>query len=133
MFLSDVFKGFITIYNNILGGWTNFCLISLRARLNNMNLYTYIDPRKIILRVLLLTRHAVIQGDLNARMQPDAFQIGGDLNVRNPTYFKWGSRVNRQFYDEIAHWIIRNQAHTHGTGKTDIRDKWINILLNQRC
>ena len=36
-------------------------------------------------KVLLLTRHALIYGDLNARNQPNAFQMGGDLNARNPT------------------------------------------------
>jgi len=34
---------------------------------------------------LLLTQHALIKGDLNARNQPNAFEMGGDLNAWNPT------------------------------------------------
>jgi len=48
-------------------------------------------------RVLLLNRLALIKGDLNARYQPNAFQMGGDFERTEPnlTHFKWGSRVNR--------------------------------------
>jgi len=34
-------------------------------------------------RVLLLTRHALIQGDLDARNQPNAFSMGGE-NTQKP-------------------------------------------------
>jgi len=43
--------------------------------------------------VLLLTRRALIQGDSNARNQPNAFQMGGDERTEpNLIHFEWGSR-----------------------------------------
>jgi len=44
-----------------------------------------INLKVFVFLVLLLTRHELIYGDLNARNQPDAFERDGDLNTRNPT------------------------------------------------
>jgi len=55
------------------------CLhVTFRAKLTKLSML-------LKKRVLLLTRHVLIQGDLNARNQGNAFSMGGDLNARNPT------------------------------------------------
>jgi len=36
--------------------------------------------------MFLSTRHAIIQGNLNERNQPNAFEIRGDVNERSSTY-----------------------------------------------
>jgi len=36
----------------------------------------------------------------NARIQPYAFKMGGELNARNQIHFKLGRRVNRHSLDK---------------------------------
>jgi len=49
---------------------------------NAIGSFAMLAPNK---KMLPLTRRALIQRDLNARVQPNAFYVGGDLNALNLT------------------------------------------------